>query len=65
MAVIVKDDIITDVNENLQTAFATDGTNLDRAIIKTLTDMSKRGLLVAKDDTQTLIDGGLTLAYPT
>lgn len=63
MAVIVKADIITDVNENLQTALS--GTALDRAIIKTLTDMSNRALLVGTDATQTLVDGDTTLAYPT
>jgi len=65
MAVIVKTDIITDVNENLQTGFAEDSTNLDRAIIKTLTDLSNRGLLVGTDATQTLVSGDTTLAYPT
>ncbi len=63
MAVIVKADIIDDVNDNLQLALA--GTELDIAIIKTLTDMSKRGLLVGIDDTQILADGDTTLAYPT
>jgi len=63
MAVIVKADIITDVNANLQTALT--GTALDRAIIKTLTDMSNRALLVGTDADQTLADGDTTLAYPT
>lgn len=63
MAVIVKADIITDVNENLQTALT--GTTLDRAIIKTLTDMSNRALLVGTDVTQALVDGDTTLVYPT
>lgn len=63
MAVIVKADIIADVNDNL--VLALNGTNLDKAIIKTLGDMSSRGLLVGIDDTQVLIDGGTTLAYPT
>ena len=65
MTVIVKADIITDVNENLQTEYSTTGTDLDRAIIKTLTDMSNRGLLVGSDATQTLADGDTTLDYPT
>ncbi|KKN73465.1 hypothetical protein LCGC14_0400400 [marine sediment metagenome] len=65
MAVIVKADIITDVNENLQLGLAAGSTDLDRAIIKTLTDMSNRGLLVGTDATQTLVDGSTTLAYPT
>lgn len=63
MAVIVKADIITDVNENLQ--IAATGTDLDRAIIKTLTDMSNRALLVGTDAIQTLADGDTTLVYPT
>lgn len=63
MTVIVKADIIEDVNENLQ--IAKTGTDLDRAIIKTLTDMSNRGLLVGTNDTQTLVNGSTTLAYPT
>ncbi len=66
MAVIVKSDIVAAVDANLQTNFATTAPNgLDRAIVAVLNDMSKRGLLVSKDDTQTLVDGGLTLAYPT
>ena len=63
MAVIVKADIIADVNDNLQLALA--GTDLDKAIIKTLHDMSKRGLLVGIDNTQLLVDGDTTLDYPT
>ena len=65
MTVIVKADIITDVNENLETSFAATATNLDRAIIKTLTDMSNRGLLIGTDSAQTLVDGDLTLNFPT
>jgi len=65
MEVIVKADIITDVNENLQTSYSTTGTDLDRAIIKTLTDMSNRGLLIGTDSTQTLTAGDKTLDYPT
>lgn len=63
MAVIVKDDIIADVNDNLALALA--GTDLDKVIIKTLNDMSNRGLLVGIDDTQVLVDGDTTLDYPT
>ncbi|KKM92220.1 hypothetical protein LCGC14_1220660 [marine sediment metagenome] len=63
MAVIIKADIITDVNDNLQTALS--GTELDSAINKVLVDMSKRGLLVGTDSSQTLADGDLTLNYPT
>ena len=49
MEVIVKADIIEDVNENLQLGLAADSTKLDRAIIKTLKDMSKNKLLVGTD----------------
>ncbi len=66
MAVIAKADILTDVGENLiadSSGFT--GTDLDRAINKTLTDMSNRGLLVGTDSTQTLADGDKTLNYPT
>lgn len=63
MAVIVKADIIADVNENLQTAFSS--TDLDRAIIKTLTDMSNRSLLVGTDEDQSLAAGDGTLDFPT
>ena len=63
MAVIVKANIIADVNDNLEIALADD--DLDRAIIKTLTDMSNRGLLVGIDNTQVLADGDTTLNYPT
>lgn len=66
MAVIVKADIVEDVDANLEIDFTTkDPDGLDRAIIKTLTDMSNRGLLVGTDDTQTLAIGDTTLAYPT
>ena len=63
MGVIVKSDIIADVNDNLKLAFS--GTELDRAIIKTLTDMSNRALLVGADSGQTLTSSSLTLDYPT
>lgn len=63
MTVIVKADIIADVNDNLQTALS--GTGLDRWIIKTLNDMSNRALLVGTDNSQTLVSGGTTLNYPT
>ena len=65
MAVIVKSDIIEDVNDNLLTNFATDGTELDRAINKVLSDMSKRGLLVGVDTSQSLASGNKTLDFPT
>lgn len=63
MAVIAKADIVTDVNRNLQVSES--GTDLDFAINKVLVDMSKRGLLVGNDSSQTLVDGSLTLNYPT
>ena len=63
MTVIAKADIIADVNDNLQIALS--GTGLDKAIIKTLTDMNNRALLVGTDATQTLVGGDTTLAYPT
>ena len=62
MAVIIKADIVTDVNDNLQ--IAAGANDLDRFIVKTLTDMSNRGLLVGTDSTQTLVDGSETLDYP-
>lgn len=60
---IVKADIVTDVNDNLQINAGANG--LDRFILKTLSDMSKKGLLVDTDATQTLADGSKTLNYPT
>ena len=65
MTVIVKAGIIADVNENLLLGLAVDSTDLDRAILKTLTDMSNKGLLVDTDATQTLSDGSKTLTFPT
>ncbi len=65
MGIITKADIIEDVNENLQLGLAIDSTELDRAIIKTLQDMSKNKLLVGTDNTQTLTSSSTTLAYPT
>lgn len=65
MAVIVKADIITDVNENLSLELAAASTELDRAIIKTMKDMSKNKLLVGTDSTQTLTSSSTTLAHPT
>lgn len=61
--VIVKADIIADVNDNLQTALS--GTELDKAIIKTLADMSNRALLVGTDNSQSLAADDRTLDYPT
>ncbi len=65
MAAITKADIIIDVNENLKFELAADSTGLDRAILKTLTDMSNKDLLVGTDATQTLVADDTTLAYPT
>ncbi|KKN73172.1 hypothetical protein LCGC14_0403450 [marine sediment metagenome] len=65
MAVIVKADIITDVNENLELELVAASTELDRAITKTLKDMSKNKLLVGTDTTQTLTSASTTLAHPT
>lgn len=64
MAVITKANIITDVNENLQTAFATNGTDLDRAIKKVLKDMSNADLLVGTQTSQVLVANNKTLNYP-
>lgn len=63
MAVIVKADIVEDVNDNLLLNGGAD--SLDRFINKTLSDMSKKGLLIDTDDTQTLTDGSETLNWPT
>ena len=62
MAVINKEDIVVDVNDNLQINEGDD--DLDRFILKTLRDMSNRGLLVGTDAAQTLVDGSETLNYP-
>ncbi|MEE9354737.1 MAG: hypothetical protein V3U75_04030 [Methylococcaceae bacterium] len=63
--VIIKADIIAKVNKRLLTNFATDGTDLDDEINSVLVDMNNRGLLVGNDPGQTLVDGSLTLNYPT
>jgi hypothetical protein len=63
MAFINKDDIIEDVNENL--GLNASDTDLDRQINKVLSDLSKKGLLIDTDDTQTLDDGDTTLNWPT
>lgn len=65
MDVIIKADIFTDVTDNLLLSESADADSLDRFILKVLSDMSKKGLLVDTDDTQTLIDGSKTLDYPT
>ena len=63
MAVILKADILADVNENMLTAFS--GTDLDRQINKVLKDMSNKDLLVGEDTAQTLSANDKTLNYPT
>lgn len=62
MAVITKANIIEDVNENLHTKYA--GTELDRAIIKTLTDMSNRALLTGTAS-PALASGDVSIPFPT
>jgi len=65
MDVILKADIVEDVSDNLQLNLDSDSDILDRFINKVLSDMSKRGLLIGTDATQTLIDGSTTLDWPT
>lgn len=58
---IEKADILTEVNDNLQTSL----TNIDKFIQKVLDDLSEEDLLVGTDDTQTLASGDTTLNEPT
>ncbi|KKN74429.1 hypothetical protein LCGC14_0390490 [marine sediment metagenome] len=58
---IAKADILTEVNDNLQTAL----TDIDKFIQKTLDDLSEEDLLVDTDATQTLTSGDTTLNEPT
>ena len=58
---ITKADILTEVNDNLQTSL----TDIDKFIQKTLDDLSEEDLLVSTDSTQTLVSGGTTLSEPT
>lgn len=58
---IAKADILTEVNDNLQTAL----TDIDKFIQKVLDDLSEEDLLVGTDDTQTLVAGDKTLNEPT
>lgn len=58
---IAKADILTEVNDNLQTAL----TDIDKFIQKALDDLSEEDLLVGTDDTQTLASGDKTLNEPT
>jgi WD40 repeat protein len=58
---ILKADILTEVNDNLQTSL----TDIDKFIQKTLDDLSEEDLLVGTDATQTLVSGGETLDEPT
>ena len=58
---IAKADILTEVNDNLQTAL----TDIDKFIQKVLDDLSEEDLLVGTDNTQTLVAGDKTLDEPT
>lgn len=58
---ILKADILTEVNDNLQTAL----TDIDKFIQKTLDDLSEEDLLVGTDSTQTLTSTSTTLNEPT
>lgn len=58
---ILKADILTEVNDNLQTSL----TDIDKYIQKVLDDLSEEDLLVGTDSDQTLVSGDLTLNEPT
>ncbi len=58
---ILKADILTEVNDNLQLAL----TNIDKFIQKVLDDLSEEDLLVGTDTDQTLTSGDITLDEPT
>ena len=58
---IAKANILTRVNERLETAF----TDIDTQIQEVLDDLSEEDLLVGTDTTQTLTNGGLNLVHPT
>lgn len=58
---IAKADILTEVNDNLQTAL----TDIDKYIQKALDDLSEEDLLVGTDPDQTLESGDTTLDEPT
>lgn len=60
---IVKADILTRVNNRLQTNFS--GTQLDTMIQETLDDLSEEDLLIDTDTEQTLESGDTTLDEPT
>lgn len=60
---IAKADILTRVNERLQTAFAV--SDIETQIQEILDDLSEEDLLVGTDDTQTLVSGDTTLDEPT
>lgn len=62
---ILKADILIDVNGNLQTDGQFSGNDIDVQIQKVLDDLSEEDLLVGTDDSQTLVSGNKTLAYPT
>ena len=58
---IEKADILTEVNDNLQTSL----TDIDKYIQKTLDDLSEEDLLVDTDTDQTLSSGDTVLTEPT
>lgn len=58
---IAKADILTEVNDNLQTSL----TDIDKYIQKALDDLSEEDLLVDTDATQTLSNGDTVLVEPT
>jgi len=58
---ILKADILTEVNDNLQTSL----TDIDKFIQKALDDLSEEDLLVGTDDDQTLVSDDTTLDEPT
>lgn len=60
---IAKADILTEVNENLQTSFT--ASEIATRIQAILDDLSEEDLLVETDSTQTLADGDTTLNEPT
>lgn len=60
---ITKGEILTDVNENLQTSFT--ASQIATRIQAILNDLSEADLLVGTDDTQALANGDTTLDHPT
>ena len=60
---ITKANILTRINERLQTSFTDD--EIDTQIQEVLDDLSEEDLLVDTDATQSLVSGNLTLNEPT